>query len=317
MNTDINKKKIINPAGISIVLAGIMWGSMGLFVRGLNADGLESLDIVEIRVLVSSIIMGLFLLFYDRSLFMIKLKDVWCFVGTGVFSLTFFNLCYFKTILMTSMSVAAILLYTAPIIVVLLSAIFFKEKITGLKILAMILTFIGCFFVTGIVESLLSGGMAAMNLSFKGILIGLGSGLGYALYSIFSRFALEKGYKSVTISFYTFFFSLLATLVIRQPGQIVVKIIAGNAMRDLLLCVGIGLITTVFPYLLYTYGLTKIENGKASIMASVEPVVASVFGIVFFHESLTVGGIIGVVLVLAAIILLNVQRENCTKKNTK
>lgn len=317
MSIDYNKKRIINPAGISIVLAGIMWGSMGLFVRGLNADGLESLDIVEIRVLVSSIIMGLFLVFYDRSLFRIKLKDIWCFIGTGVFSLTFFNLCYFKTILMTSMSVAAILLYTAPIIVVLLSAIFFKEKITGLKILAMILTFIGCFFVTGIVESLLTGGMSAMNLSFKGILIGLGSGLGYALYSIFSRFALEKGYKSVTISFYTFFSALLATLVIRQPAEIVSKIIAGETMRDLLLCVGIGLVTTVFPYLLYTYGLTKIENGKASIMASVEPVVASLFGIAFFHESLTPGGIIGVVLVLAAIVLLNIKIENCTKKNTK
>ena len=317
MSIDYNKKRNINPAGISIVLAGIMWGSMGLFVRGLNADGLESLDIVEIRVLVSSIIMGLFLVFYDRSLFRIKLKDIWCFIGTGVFSLTFFNLCYFKTILMTSMSVAAILLYTAPIIVVLLSTIFFKEKITGLKILAMILTFIGCFFVTGIVESLLTGGMSAMNLSFKGILIGLGSGLGYALYSIFSRFALEKGYKSVTISFYTFFFSLLATLVIRQPAEIVSTIIAGETMRDLLLCVGIGLVTTVFPYLLYTYGLTKIENGKASIMASVEPVVASLFGIVFFHESLTPGGIIGVVLVLAAIVLLNIRIENCTKKNTK
>lgn len=317
MSIDYNKKRNINPAGISIVLAGIMWGSMGLFVRGLNADGLESLDIVEIRVLVSSIIMGLFLVFYDRSLFRIKLKDIWCFIGTGVFSLTFFNLCYFKTILMTSMSVAAILLYTAPIIVVLLSTIFFKEKITGLKILAMILTFIGCFFVTGIVESLLTGGMSAMNLSFKGILIGLGSGLGYALYSIFSRFALEKGYKSVTISFYTFFFSLLATLVIRQPAEIVSTIIAGETMRDLLLCVGIGLVTTVFPYLLYTYGLTKIENGKASIMASVEPVVASLFGIVFFHESLTPGGIIGVVLVLAALVLLNIKIENCTKKNTK
>lgn len=316
MNNNIITKKY-NPAGICILLAGILWGSMGLFVRGLNADGLQSLEIVEIRSLFSTIIIGLFLLFYDRSIFRIKLKDLWCFIGTGVLSLTFFNVCYFKTILMTSMSVAAILLYTAPIIVVLLSAVFFKEKITELKVWAMVLAFVGCFFVTGIVESILLGGMSGMILPVKGILIGLGSGLGYALYSIFSRFALERGYKSMTISFYTFLFSLIATFFIKSPIQVASKILAGNIMKDLFLCIGIGLVTTVFPYLLYTYGLTKVENGKASIMASVEPVVASVLGIVVFHESISISGIIGIVMVLAAIVILNIPERNCTKKNTK
>lgn len=294
----------IKPAGICILLAGVLWGSMGLFVRGLNADNMASLEIVEIRVLVSSIIMGLFMLFYDRSMFRIKLKDLWCFIGTGVFSLTFFNLCYFKTILMTSMSVAAILLYTAPIIVVLLSAIFFKEKITRLKVLAMIMTFIGCFFVTGIAGNLLSGGMSEMSLSFKGILIGLGSGLGYAMYSIFGRFALERGYKSLTISFYTFLFSFIASVLIQSPVTIAEKIIQGRTVNDIFLCLGIAVVATVLPYILYTYGLSGAENGKASIMASIEPVVATILGIIFFKESLSWDGILGVVLVLAAIILL-------------
>lgn len=294
----------IKPAGICILLAGVLWGSMGLFVRGLNADNMASLEIVEIRVLVSSIIMGLFMLFYDRSMFRIKLKDLWCFIGTGVFSLTFFNLCYFKTILMTSMSVAAILLYTAPIIVVLLSAIFFKEKITRLKVLAMIMTFIGCFFVTGIAGNLLSGGMSEMSLSFKGILIGLGSGLGYAMYSIFGRFALERGYKSLTISFYTFLFSFIASVLIQSPVTIAEKIIQGRTINDIFLCLGIAVVATVLPYILYTYGLSGAENGKASIMASIEPVVATILGIIFFKESLSWDGILGVALVLAAIILL-------------
>ena len=301
----------IKPAGICILLAGILWGSMGLFVRGLNADNMASLEIVEIRVLFSSVIMGLFMLFYDKSMFRIRLKDVWCFIGTGVFSLTFFNLCYFQTILMTSMSVAAILLYTAPIIVVLLSAIFFKEKITGSKVLAMIMTFVGCFFVTGIAGSLLSGGVTEMNLSFKGILIGLGSGLGYAMYSIFGRFALERGYKSLTISFYTFLFSFIASVIIQSPVTIIKKIICGRTVNDIFLCLGIAVVATVFPYILYTYGLSGAENGKASIMASIEPVVATILGIIFFKESLSWDGILGIVLVLAAIILL--QRNDRSK----
>lgn len=314
MNRVTNKKKNINPAGICILLAGILWGSMGLFVRGLNADNLKSLEIVEIRSLVSTVIMGLFVLFYDKSLFKIKLKDLWCFIGTGVFSLTFFNLCYFKTILMTSMSVAAILLYTAPIIVVLLSAIFFKEKITVSKVTAMILAFAGCFFVTGIVGNIISGGVAGMTLSYKGILIGLGSGLGYALYSVFSRFALERGYGSMTISFYTFLFSSAATMLISNPAPITGKIMTGDTSKDILLCIGIALIATVLPYIFYTYGLRGVENGKASIMASVEPVVATIIGIIVFNEHITWDGIIGILMVLSAIVILN--GTNCTKKRT-
>lgn len=289
---------------IYILLAGILWGSMGLFVRGLNSDNLESLEIVEIRVLISTILMGLFLLIYDKSLFKIKLKDIWCFIGTGVFSITFFNLCYFQTILMTSMSVAAILLYTAPIIVVILSAIFFSEKITGSKIVAMILAFIGCFFVTGIVSGILNGSLTGA-LPFKGILLGLGSGLGYALYSIFGRFAIEKGYKSMTISFYTFLFSLLITVIIKPPVQMIHKIVTGNTGKDVLLSIGIALVATVLPYILYTYGLTKVENGKASIMASIEPVTATILGMLVFHEHITWDGALGIVMVLLAIVILN------------
>lgn len=289
----------INPAGICILLAGILWGSMGLFVRGLNAGGFESLEIVEIRVLVSSILMGLSLIVYDKSLFKIKLKDLWCFIGTGVFSLTFFNVCYFKTILITSMSVAAILLYTAPIIVVLLSAVFFKEKITKVKIAAMILAFTGCFFVTGIVGN-------SIVISFKGILLGLGSGLGYALYSIFSRFALERGYKSMTISFYTFLFSLVATAFISPPVSLFRKIRIGDTVEKVILSIGIGVITTVLPYVFYTYGLTKVKNGEASIMASIEPVIAMLIGYVVYKEGMTWDQIIGVILVFVAIIILNI-----------
>lgn len=99
---------------------------------------------------------------------------------------------------MTSLSVAAVLLYTAPAFVMVLSYLLFHEKFTVRKSIALVLTFVGCVFVTGIIGS-------SQTLSGKGILIGIGAGFGYALYSIFGRFALKKGYDSFTISFYTFF----------------------------------------------------------------------------------------------------------------
>ncbi|HOO29119.1 MAG TPA: DMT family transporter, partial [Lachnospiraceae bacterium] len=123
-------------ATASILLAGILWGTMGLFVRGLSVDGFTSMEIVAIRGLLSLLVLAAVIFFYNKKLFKIRIRDCWCFFGTGILSLTFFNYCYFTTIMMTSMSVAAILLYTAPMIVVLLSALLFKEKINARKIFA-------------------------------------------------------------------------------------------------------------------------------------------------------------------------------------
>ncbi|MFT3982569.1 MAG: EamA family transporter [Lachnospiraceae bacterium] len=283
----------------SIILAGILWGTMGLFVRGLSADHFTSMEIVALRVLGALLLVTVIILFYNRKLFEIRMRDCWCFAGTGIFSLTFFNLCYFQTIIMTSMSVAAILLYTAPIIVVLLSAVLFKEKLNRKKIGAMLLAFLGCVCVTGII------GGEGLTISPTGILIGLGSGLGYALYSIFGRYAIERGYESLTISFYTFLFASVGTIFLIPVRETASKLIHGDAGRNLLLVFGIALIATVLPYILYTIGLSHVENGKASIMASIEPVVATLLGIFVFGENLTAAGTVGMILVLAAIMMLN------------
>lgn len=299
-----NKNKKYYLSVSFIILAGIMWGTMGLFVRNLAADGLSTIEIVFFRSVIAAVSMFLYCIVGNRTAMKIKLKDIWCFVGTGIISLTLFNICYFTTIQRTSMAVAAILLYTSPIFVVLLSALLFKEKLTLSKIIALIIAFAGCVFVTGIV-----GGSLIMDAT--GILIGIGSGIGYALYSIFGRFAIQKGYSSVTISFYTFVFASIGMVavspVLNPIGVTISKIAQGNIIRDVLLLVGIALIATVLPYVFYTLGLTGVENGKAGIMASVEPVVASILGIVVYREKLTVSTILGIILVLAAIVILNIE----------
>lgn len=282
-----------------IFMAGTLWGTMGIFVRRYNDDGLVSMDVVEIRAVVTAALMLCFLLIYDRSLLKIKWKDLWCFLGTGLLSILFFNFCYFKAITMTSLSVAAVLLYTAPTIVMILSRILFKEAFTWVKIAALAATFIGCIFVTGVIGS-------GDALSFPGIMTGLGAGLGYALYSIFSRYALERGYHTYTIIFYTFLITAIGGLPfanIRLIGQV-----CTSNVPYIIFTVVFGLASTVLPYILYTVGLKQVENGKASIIASVEPVVATLLGILLFHERLTLNGIIGVVLVLGAIVMCNVVK---------
>lgn len=294
MSSNSEKKNI--GSKLLIMLAGILWGCMGLFVRPLNEKGLNSWDIVFLRAVLTTVIMAVILLIKDRTLFKIKLKDIWCFLGTGLLSIVFFNLCYFKEITITSLSVAAILLYTAPAFVMIISAFCFKEKLTGRKIIALCLAFTGLIFVTGVL-----GGDE--KLTVKTLFIGLGAGLGYALYSIFSRYALERGYNSFTISFYTFLFAAICTTFFASPVT-VASVVTGSG-SSVVLAVVFVLVSTVLPYLTYTKGLKSVENGQASIIASIEPVIATLNGILWFHEKMSIQAVIGIVLVLSGIVISN------------
>lgn len=291
-------------SSVLILIAGVLWGSMGLFVRTLNGAGLASMEIVGLRAAVTAASLFLFLLLFDRKLFRIRWRDLWCFLGTGICSIVFFNYCYFKAITMTSLSVAAILLYTAPAIVMVLSYFLFGEKLTKRKLLSLAMTFVGCVLVTGILTE--TGGVSA-----GGILVGLGAGLGYALYSIFSRYALEKGYASLTITFYTFLIAAVGSCFLTDMRAVVA--VATDSAGSFVFCLAFGVLCTVVPYLTYTLGLQYVENGKASIIASVEPVMATLLGALFFHEKLTISGVLGTVLVLAALVICN---KNGREKET-
>ena len=115
-------------ASACILAAGSMWGTMGLWVRRLTAEGLDSMQILALRIVVTAVMMLVFLAVYNRKLLKIRWKDLWCFLGTGICSIVFFGYCYNRTIVLTSLSVAAILLYTAPIFVMILSRFLFGEK---------------------------------------------------------------------------------------------------------------------------------------------------------------------------------------------
>ena len=294
----MNKKYI--SAGL-VLLSGCTWGCMGLMVRPLNAYGLNSIDISFIRAVITLIAITFWLLIFDREAFKIKLRDIWCFIGTGALSIAFFNYCYFKTIVLTSLSVAAVLLYTAPAFVMIMSAILFKERLGKKKLIALLLAFVGCCLVSGVV-----GGDAKLTL--PGLLVGIGAGFGYALYSIFSRYAINKGYGSMTITLYTFLTCTITTAYLADLGRVTEVMTAdlGLLVKTILLV----LLVTLIPYLAYTKGLDGLENGTASVIASVEPVMATVLGVVVYHEVPDLWMVIGIVLVLGSIGLVNAKTKS-------
>lgn len=307
MKNRINSKWAAGRFGcpLLVLAAGSLWGLMGLLVRSLNEAGLSSMEICFVRAVVTFVCMLAGLLLFDRKALKIRLRDIWCFVGTGAFSVSFFNFCYFKTIILTSLSVAAVLLYTAPAFVMLMSAVLFKERFTWQKLLALLAAFVGCAFVSGI-----AGGAGA--LSFQGILYGLGAGFGYALYSIFGRYALERNYSSITISFYTFLFAAVSSAFFVDGGKVFLTV--GSSLQLGSRTVFLVLLVTLLPYLSYTRGLKGMENGTASVLASIEPVVATMVGIMVYKESLNGWNLLGICLVLGSIVLINAGGDVSDKK---
>lgn len=290
---------------VFVILAGCLWGLISIFIEIMNEAGFTSMQCVALRAVFTVIILFLYILISDRSKFKIRIRHIPCFLGTGILSIVFFNFCYFRCIELTgSAAVPALLMYTAPVFVMLLSAIFFRERITIHKVIAMCLTFVGLGIVTGA----FTGGA---GVSMAAILYGLGAGLGYALYSIFGKIVADK-YDPVTITFYTFLIAAIASIPL--SGVAVNLQPLADTKVFLTAIIGLALVSTVLPFLFYTKGLAGIEAGKASILATVEPVMAAVVGAVYFHEEFTVSKVLGILLVLAAIVYLNIGGRRSTKK---
>ena len=280
-----------------VILAGCCWATLGVFVRHLNEIGLQSMQIVEARSVLTTIAMFVFLGIFRRDLLKVKAKDLWCFAGGGIISVILFNFCYFQTIQRASLSTAAILLYTSPVFVLLLSVPLFGEKLTRKKLICLVMAFAGCALASGVA----AGGM---TLSPETLLFGLGSGFGYGLYSIFSRFALQRGYHPITITSYIFLFGALGGIPLTDFGE--ATAVVGQPEHLLYLLI-YTLVTTIVPYISYTTGLRYVENGVAAVLACIEPVMATIFGIFFFSELPSVTGWLGIALVLIALTILNLQ----------
>ena len=284
-------------AYLYILTAAALWGFMGVFLKMLTAAGFTSMQAVAIRVTLAALLVALFLLFKDRKAFVVRLKDLWCFIGSGIASLLLFNICYFNAIALSSMSVAAVLLYTSPAFVMLLSALIFREKLTGRKLLSLAMTLAGCVLVTGIIGT-------GAHVTWQAALLGVGSGFFYALYSIFGKFALKK-YAPATLTLYTFVFAAAGAIPLSGILSHLELLRSAQAIGG---TVGLSVVSCVLPYILYTTGLKYVEAGKAAVMAALEPVVASILGIALYHDDATFTKILGIVLVVAAIVIVNISR---------
>ena len=287
-----------NAMFIMPLIAGALWGSVGIFVRKLTAFGMDSYTILSTRVLLAAFMMLVGMAAFSRKSLRIKLKDLPLFAGSGIIAMLGLNYCYTLSINMLSISLAAVLLSLSPIFVMLISAILFKEKITKKKVLCTFIALCGCFLVSGIVEG---GGL---KWSIAGILIGLLSAVFYALYSIFSKLCMERGYNVFTITFYSMLLMALVLIPFTDWGT-ALRFAEEAPVPNTIFMILHSLCSNVLPYIIYTWSLKYVDTGKAAILtAGGEPAAAMIFGIVFFGEIPGIIGFSGLIITIIGISIL-------------
>lgn len=282
-----------DPRTAAIVAAAVLWGSIGVISVGLFRLGVTPWEVAFWRAAISTAALGAWLLLFRRDLLRpgsprdLLLLGSFGAVGVGLFYIAFQLANFLATV-----AVAVVLLYTAPVFVMLGAWLWLGEPLTPGKL------GVGALVVLGVGATSLGTTGAEVRLSAAGVGWGIVAALAYSAYYLFGRRYLPRFGVLRTL-----FYSLAAgTLVLGAAAAA-----AGAAPRLALpagawpLLLGISLGTTLLANSLYYWGLERVEAGRASVVAAVEPVVAALLALLLFGQALTPLGWAGVGMVVLGV----------------
>ena len=280
------------------ILAGFMFGSTGIFVRTLTGNGIDPVTLLFLRFSIAIIPILIAIVLTGKELLKIDLKDIPLFMACAI-CIVGLNLCYNESMNTVPLSLAATLLSTAPIFVLIFAYILFKEKITSRKLICMCLAIFGCLLMTGAFETNLDA------IPVLGIALGFGAAIFWAIYLMASKRSIEMGNHTFTILIYSIIFISIALIPFTDFGQIS-NFISINPVVIILFLVLHSTISFALPYIFSTLSLNYIDSGvSAIVMSGTEPLAALIFGFLFYLELPTFLMFCGFVLTIVAIMILS------------
>lgn len=277
-----------------VILAGLFWGITGIMSTYLGEYGFTGLQSTAVRAATSFLLMLLYVLLFDRPALRTTFKEIAFFVGIGA-ALFGTSTAYFYAIPRTSNATAVVLMYTSPVMVAVVSSLFLGERFSKLKVVSVGMMLIGCLFVSGVIGDL--------RADFVGVLLGLLAAVSYATYNILTKIAMRRGSPAITVTVYSFGFMTLFSLLLCRPADILTAA-SEHPYPVIPLAVGIGLLTCVIPYVLYTAAMKTLSAGTACALSIVEPMSATVYCMLLFGQYPDLLSTIGIVLILLAVFLL-------------
>jgi drug/metabolite transporter (DMT)-like permease len=287
-------------SGYLYILVGTtLWGVSSVVAKALFNAGLPPSYLVLARLTLSTMMLFIVLLLFDRSRLMIRTRDLPYFFALGFVGMAGVQYTYYFTISKINVGPAVLIQYLAPIWITLYASLFQKEPMTSWKGFSLVLAVTGCFLVMGGYQ------MDFVALNHLGIVSGVISSLFFAFYSLFGERGLKR-YDPWTLLLYAFAFGALFYWITLSPSKLLT---AGYPLKVWLAFLFIALFATLIPFGFYFKGMERIRATRASITSTWEPVVASLTAFLVLGETLHPWQVAGGISVIAAVILLQVGKE--------
>jgi len=283
-----------------VVLAACLWAFLGLLFRRLHDHyGLSALTIAFLRAGVSFAILFCLLALVRRDLLRLTRRSVTLFMLYGLVGIAAFYFVYIQATITTSVTTAVVLLYTAPAFVALIAWRVWGEPLSARKTTAVGFAFIGCALVARAYDP------TQLSLNWVGVLFGVGAGFTYALFTVFSKSGLRR-FSLWTLLVYELCFGALFLLPFQNASELA---ILGQRPDVWIFVLALALGPTLGAIAAFSLGLRVLPASNVSIVATIEPVVASALAFIVLGERLEGLQIVGGMLVLGAALWLSVPTE--------
>ena len=282
-----------------IILASAFFGASASLGKSLMQNGLSTIMLMETRSVVTSLIILPVLFLIGRKHLKIARNHWVLFILLAIPGLALVNASYYYAVKVLTVALAVFLQFTAPVLVFLYGWATGKEKVSQDKILALLLSLAGTYFMV----QLHAGGSAAV--SWIGIVSAILSTLSFAFYVILSH-ELGKKYSPWTIICYGYSIAGLFWCTVQNPVETARMMTARHLWQGAIL---FSLLSTLIPFVLFLNGLRRVTPTGATIASTSETIFASLFAYLVLEESLTPGQIIGAGLIVSAIMILTVKKS--------
>lgn len=284
---------------IYIMIAVLFWGVSATVAKYLFTHNIDTLIIVQTRSSLAFLLLFAYFVLVKRSMLKIRLRDLGSLLMLGVIGIATTNFLYYYTVKETTVATAILIQYTAPVMVTLYATFFHEERFTRIKLFALVLSMIGCFLAVS------GGDVTAIRIQGLGLITGIGSAVTFAFMVIMSKHILRR-YPNWTMLIYAFGFAMLFWLCINTPADIISQ---GYTVRDWGIFLLFSVCSILIPYSFFSAGLHLVQASRASIVSTLEPVVAIVSAYLIIGEKLNFVQVVGAITVIIAVSLLEIRRE--------
>lgn len=281
---------------ILIVVASFFWGLAATAAKFIFNDNVNPFKLVNMRLNLAFLLLFLYLFIFNKQKLQIKKHDVKYLATLGIIGIVGVQSTYYYTVATLNVSIAIFLQYLAPALIVIYSVLFQKERLSVTIALSLGISLAGSIFI-------IFGGGAASAGSFNmiGLITGLVSALFLSFYTIYSKTCTAR-LDSWTVLVYALGFGALIYWFVSPPWVLW----GGIQLKEFFYACYIAVFATIIPFGLYLSGLRYLSASTGSIIAMLEPVIASLSAFLLLGERMTIIQIMGGLLIIAAVIIINI-----------